>query len=460
MINRDSWGYYSPRVHEYNCVLNVLGSAGVRRTDAKTAKANCLIWGGIPKEDDIRDFHRFVRVHHFTKSVYFDRKDLLWRCIRRLQSRTKCGEIMPTTFEMPREAGLLKQRMSECDGMWIWKPAWSACGRGIRLLVKGNSVPETGIVQRYISDPLLINGFKFDLRLYVLVTSYCPLRIYLYEDGLVRLATRKYTPKAKTAGVREMHLTNYSIQKYVETDHDGDSSNSPPVCKWSLSQLDSYLQSIGVNSSEVHAKIHDVIVKTIIAVEADIYVRAESPSFELYGFDVLVDSELKPWLLEVNIYPSLSSSSELDRKVKTMLICDTFTLLGFPAFCSREEEERARGIREQKRQQRPQSATRRPRSAGPLRADTPVEFSEGQWDAIQTVVEESMRCGRYVRLYPTSNPVGLYAHLFATPRTMNQVIDDWLRYGGPQLFTEAGRTMSRVAVPSTVPVINACARTV
>eukprot|EP00928_Gymnodinium_smaydae_P004778 TRINITY_DN11631_c0_g1_i4.p1 TRINITY_DN11631_c0_g1~~TRINITY_DN11631_c0_g1_i4.p1 ORF type:complete len:144 (-),score=14.63 TRINITY_DN11631_c0_g1_i4:167-598(-) len=143
-----------------------------------------------------------------------------------------------------------------------------------------------------------------------------------------------------------------------------------------------------------------------------------------------------------------------------MLICDTFTLLGFPAFCSREEEERARGIREQKRQQRPQSATRRPRSAGPLRADTPVEFSEGQWDAIQTVVEESMRCGRYVRLYPTSNPVGLYAHLFATPRTMNQVIDDWLRYGGPQLFTEAGRTMSRVAVPSTVPVINACARTV
>ena len=50
--------------------------------------------------------------------------------------------------------------------------------------------------------------------------------------------------------------------------------------------------------------------------------------FEILGFDVLIDSDLKPWLLEVNISPSLSSSSPLDKKIKTMLICDSLNLVG------------------------------------------------------------------------------------------------------------------------------------
>lgn len=48
------------------------------------------------------------------------------------------------------------------------------------------------VVQEYISNPYLINGSKFDLRLYVLVTSFDPLRIYLYPDGLVRFASGEF----------------------------------------------------------------------------------------------------------------------------------------------------------------------------------------------------------------------------------------------------------------------------
>ncbi|CAG7824882.1 unnamed protein product, partial [Allacma fusca] len=69
------------------------------------------------------------------------------------------------------------------------------------------------IVQQYISKPLLINDRKFDLRIYVLVTNFHPLRVYLYNDGLVRFAPVKYSHDVKRVSDRYMHLTNYSVNK-------------------------------------------------------------------------------------------------------------------------------------------------------------------------------------------------------------------------------------------------------
>ena len=51
--------------------------------------------------------------------------------------------------------------------------------------------------------------------------------------------------------------------------------------------------------------------------------------FEVYGFDIIIDAKLKPWLLEVNVCPSLSSSSPLDKMIKTKLLCDSLHLAGF-----------------------------------------------------------------------------------------------------------------------------------
>ena len=81
-----------------------------------------------------------------------------------------------------------------------------------------------------------------------------------------------------------------------------------------------------------------MIIKTLISVEPHITnqmtraTRHRNVCFEVYGFDILLDSKLKPWLLEVNISPSLSSSSPFDKKVKTMLICDTLNLTGVHAY--------------------------------------------------------------------------------------------------------------------------------
>ncbi len=71
------------------------------------------------------------------------------------------------------------------------------------------------VISRYIENPLLINGLKFDIRLYVLVTSFEPLKIYIYNEGLVRFASEPY----KLTDIKSnayAHLTNYSINKKSE----------------------------------------------------------------------------------------------------------------------------------------------------------------------------------------------------------------------------------------------------
>ena len=59
----------------------------------------------------------------------------------------------------------------------------------VKMLPLQVPLDEPMVVGKYIDNPLLVNGHKWDLRLYVAVTSYDPLTIYLYEEGLVRFAT-------------------------------------------------------------------------------------------------------------------------------------------------------------------------------------------------------------------------------------------------------------------------------
>lgn len=49
--------------------------------------------------------------------------------------------------------------------------------------------------------------------------------------------------------------------------------------------------------------------------------------FEILGFDVIIDKNGRPYLLEVNHAPSFNSDTQLDRQVKKNLLVDTFTLL-------------------------------------------------------------------------------------------------------------------------------------
>jgi tubulin polyglutamylase TTLL4 len=100
--------------------------------------------------------------------------------------------------------------------LWIFKPSASSCGKGIRILTRTSEIPthkKGFVISDYIANPHLIEGLKYDLRVYVLVTNYDPLTVYMYNDGLARFATGKYTLDESSFEDKFVHLTNYSVQK-------------------------------------------------------------------------------------------------------------------------------------------------------------------------------------------------------------------------------------------------------
>lgn len=93
------------------------------------------------------------------------------------------------------------------------------------------------------------------------------------------------------------------------------------------------------------SRIYDLIIKSIISGEYTVFNAIKKTlvhrtnCFELFGYDVMIDSDLKPWLMEINLSPSLACDSPLDMEIKSTLITSTFNLVGIKQFDRRKESE-------------------------------------------------------------------------------------------------------------------------
>ena len=118
-----------------------------------------------------------------------------------------------------------------------------------------------------------------------------------------------------------MHLTNVAIQK-TSTQYDEKLGG-----KWDIRSLKLYLMSkFGPErTSEATALIQDLIVRSIQSVAKTII--NDKHCFELYGYDILLDDQLKPWLIEINASPSMTANTPTDYEGKINLLEDTFQVL-------------------------------------------------------------------------------------------------------------------------------------
>ncbi len=99
---------------------------------------------------------------------------------------------------------------------------------------------------------------------------------------------------------------------------------------------------MGIDNDLLWSKIYDVIIKSLISVDGVVQsqlkkMNSKSSCFELLGFDVLIDEDLKPWLMEVNLSPSLACDSPIDLKIKHGLFVDSMNLICLKKFDRRRE---------------------------------------------------------------------------------------------------------------------------
>ena len=141
-----------------------------------------------------------------------------------------------------------------------------------------------------------------------------------------------------------MHLTNYSINKKNEKFIKNENCEQDDFgYKWSLGAFCRHLEQVGIDMNLLWSRCYDVIIKTILCGENYVQNAMKKNGmyrqncFEVFGFDILVDSDLKPWLLEVNLSPSLAAESPLDMVIKTTLLTDTFNMVAIKRFDRRKE---------------------------------------------------------------------------------------------------------------------------
>ncbi|XP_037708738.1 tubulin polyglutamylase TTLL4 isoform X2 [Drosophila subpulchrella] len=291
------------------------------------------VWGKHLKSPCFKAIRSYQKINHLPGSFRIGRKDSCWKNLQRQMGKHSNKEFgfMPRTYIIPNDLGALRRhwpKYAQRNTKWIIKPPASARGAGIRVINRWGQIPKRRplIVQKYIERPLLINGSKFDLRLYVLVTSVNPLRVFMYHNGLARFASVKYSAKTDTLNDRCMHLTNYSINKFSSNYSKNEDVNACHGHKWTIKSLWTYLANRGVRTDCLWEALRSLVLRTILAGENGInsMIRANVESkyscFELFGFDVILDSDLVPWLLEVNISPSLHSELPLDAHVKAPLV--------------------------------------------------------------------------------------------------------------------------------------------
>ncbi|XP_052219728.1 probable tubulin polyglutamylase ttll-15 isoform X8 [Dreissena polymorpha] len=253
------------------------------------------------------DLQPHQRVNHFPGSGYITNKGIL---------ATMQLDAFPKCFRIPKDRDKLEEYAKLNPGtMWVQK---NNNHRGIRIkqIEELDLNSEGSFIQEFISKPLLIDKRKFDIGVYVVMTSLSPLRVYMLEDeSLFRFCPENYYPFDKD-----------NVNKYVVHD-----AYTPMWKIPSLQQLyteqnysfketfNRYMKNQGYNVSKIWEDIHSTILAVYLKkhpslMQAGTVYKSTRNFFELVRFDFMLDENLKLYLMEVNMSPNLSTNHFMGNK--------------------------------------------------------------------------------------------------------------------------------------------------
>ena len=228
------------------------------------------------------------RLHHWSLHYYTGMSSVVHKAemskhINRLKSYFPDQfSFYPKSWVLPADQSAFEEYVHKHKGKktYIIKPDEGSQGEGIYLTQNARdlySLKVPSIVQEYVSNPLLVDGLKFDLRMYVLVASLRPLEVLISDSGMARFCTIPYeAPSVKNMHQTFMHLTNYSLNKrskdYVHCERGG----SKQTLQCVLAAMDRQ----GCDTSKMWARVEELVCKTLIALLPQLLVEERSYMLE------------------------------------------------------------------------------------------------------------------------------------------------------------------------------------
>ncbi|CAK9069599.1 unnamed protein product [Durusdinium trenchii] len=190
--------------------------------------------------------------------------------------------------------------------VWIVKPGTNSKSNGIEcmshlkeLLQHCDRMPNR-LVQKYVERPLLLfSGRKFDIRQWVLVRSVEPLKVFLFSECYLRLCNGMYD--LGDLRDRERHISSWQVNKHGKNVVDGAVVSLEDFRR----ELEELTGQKDYWEKELLPQMKHIVVEVLRAGALSLTPRAES--FELFGFDLMLDEAMKMWLLEVNLSPGCDS---------------------------------------------------------------------------------------------------------------------------------------------------------
>ena len=326
-----------------------------------------LVWSDVSVlTQSVSRLKSWQRVNHFPSMSLICRKVQLGKQLTRMEALfPDVYNFFPLSFSARSDFNAITQycRMTKGKKTFILKPNAGCQGNGILLTKHPErlipSLPHDDYVcQVYIARPLLIEKKKFDMRIYVLILSVVPLKVLIYDDGLIRMCTKDYVkPKGANLKHATMHLTNYAVNKKSDSYAFGGEAAGEPAAaaapaadgrrfaddgdgsqgfKRDFAFFKTFIEAeFGEEGyARIWQRIEKAVVLTILAAYHQIkhaYCACNPNSkssdcrtcFELLGFDILLDDKGNPYVLEVNHSPSFGTDSAIDYRIKRRLITDT-----------------------------------------------------------------------------------------------------------------------------------------
>ena len=150
------------------------------------------------QEEDVHIISARMQSPNYILPSYLGTEFACSKCEFATSLRNSENDFYPETYIFPADRKKFANTVTET--FWIYKPTHGSCGKNVEIY-SSRSKPFKNlmkrkahfIIQRYIINPFLLGGYKFHIRIFVLITSIKPLQAYLHNDGQVLFSAAKYT---------------------------------------------------------------------------------------------------------------------------------------------------------------------------------------------------------------------------------------------------------------------------